>query len=144
VVGRATSSAVVGEDARRARRLDRVPSAIRERSERSRAANEERRFPDRVGSVTGVVGAAGGLGGFFPPSLVMGIVKSVTARYALGFALMALVALAGLVVLRAVRVPQAAAAALAHPSPPTEGPADPPAAARVAVMTPGRAARISA
>ena len=28
-------------------------------------------FPDRVGAVTGVVGAAGGLGGFFPP-LVMG------------------------------------------------------------------------
>jgi NNP family nitrate/nitrite transporter-like MFS transporter len=67
-------------------------------------------FPDRVGSVTGVVGAAGGLGGFFPP-LVMGIVKSATGGYALGFALMALVALACLVVLRALRVPQAAAAA---------------------------------
>ena len=66
-------------------------------------------FPDRVGSVTGVVGAAGGLGGFFPP-LVMGIVKSATGGYALGFALMALVALACLVVLRAVRVPQTAAA----------------------------------
>ena len=66
-------------------------------------------FPDRVGSVTGVVGAAGGLGGFFPP-LVMGIVKSATGGYALGFALMALVALACLVVLRALRVPQAAAA----------------------------------
>ncbi len=67
-------------------------------------------FPDRVGSITGVVGAAGGLGGFFPP-LVMGIVKSATGGYALGFALMALVALACLVVLRALRVPQAAAAA---------------------------------
>jgi NNP family nitrate/nitrite transporter-like MFS transporter len=65
-------------------------------------------FPDRVGSVTGVVGAAGGLGGFFPP-LVMGVVKSATGGYALGFALMALVALACLVVLRALRVPQAAA-----------------------------------
>ena len=41
-------------------------------------------FPDRVGAVTGVVGAAGGLGGFFPP-LVMGIVKSATGGYALGF-----------------------------------------------------------
>ena len=50
------------------------------------------------------VGAAGGLGGFFPP-LVMGIVKSATGRYALGCALMAL---ACLVVLR---VPRAAAAA---------------------------------
>jgi MFS transporter, NNP family, nitrate/nitrite transporter len=61
-------------------------------------------FPDRVGAVTGVVGAAGGLGGFFPP-LVMGAVKSATGGYALGFALMALVALACLVVLRALRAP---------------------------------------
>ena len=38
-------------------------------------------FPDRVGAVTGVVGAAGGLGGFFPP-LVMGVVKSATGGYA--------------------------------------------------------------
>jgi hypothetical protein len=50
------------------------------------------RFPDKVGAVTGVVGAAGGLGGFFPP-LVMGVVKSATGGYAVGFALMALVAL---------------------------------------------------
>jgi MFS transporter, NNP family, nitrate/nitrite transporter len=57
-------------------------------------------FPDRVGAVTGVVGAAGGLGGFFPP-LVMGIVKSATGGYALGFVLMALVAVACLVVLGA-------------------------------------------
>ena len=67
-------------------------------------------FPDRVGTVTGVVGAAGGLGGFFPP-LVMGVVKSATGGYALGFILMALVALACLVVLRAVRAPQRAAPA---------------------------------
>jgi MFS transporter, NNP family, nitrate/nitrite transporter len=59
-------------------------------------------FPDRVGSVTGAVGAAGGLGGFFPP-LVMGIVKSATGGYALGFALMALVAVACLLVLGALR-----------------------------------------
>ncbi len=55
-------------------------------------------FPDRVGTVTGVVGAAGGLGGFFPP-LVMGLVKSATGGYALGFVLMAGVALASLAVL---------------------------------------------
>lgn len=65
-------------------------------------------FPDRVGSVTGAVGAAGGLGGFFPP-LVMGIVKGATGGYALGFALMALVAVACLVVLRALRAPPVAA-----------------------------------
>ncbi len=58
-------------------------------------------FPDRVGAVTGVVGAAGGLGGFFPP-LVMGVVKSATGGYAVGFALMALVALACLLVLARV------------------------------------------
>jgi NNP family nitrate/nitrite transporter-like MFS transporter len=61
-------------------------------------------FPDRVGAVTGVVGAAGGLGGFFPP-LVMGIVKSATGGYALGFVLMARVAVACLVVLGALRAP---------------------------------------
>jgi NNP family nitrate/nitrite transporter-like MFS transporter len=64
-------------------------------------------FPDRVGAVTGVVGAAGGLGGFFPP-LVMGIVKSATGGYALGFVLMALVAGACLIVLATVRTPQPA------------------------------------
>ena len=62
-------------------------------------------FPDRVGAITGVVGAAGGLGGFFPP-LVMGIVKSATGGYVLGFALMALVALACLVVLGALGGPR--------------------------------------
>jgi NNP family nitrate/nitrite transporter-like MFS transporter len=66
-------------------------------------------YPDRVGAVTGVVGAAGGLGGFFPP-LVMGIVKSATGGYALGFILMALVALGCLLVLHAMRVTQGTAA----------------------------------
>jgi NNP family nitrate/nitrite transporter-like MFS transporter len=65
-------------------------------------------FPDRVGSVTGVVGAAGGLGGFFPP-LVMGVVKSATGGYGLGFVLMALVAFICLGVLWAVgRAPASA------------------------------------
>ncbi len=67
-------------------------------------------FPDRVGAVTGVVGAAGGLGGFFPP-LVMGVVKSATGGYALGFVLMALVAVACLVVLGALGVPRQTPAA---------------------------------
>jgi NNP family nitrate/nitrite transporter-like MFS transporter len=72
-------------------------------------------FPDRVGAVTGVVGAAGGLGGFFPP-LVMGVVKSATGGYALGFALMALVAVACLVVLGALE-PRGARVAAARGSP---------------------------
>lgn len=58
-------------------------------------------FPERVGAVTGVVGAAGGLGGFFPP-LVMAIVKDETGSYWLGFALMAAVALISLLVLLTV------------------------------------------
>jgi NNP family nitrate/nitrite transporter-like MFS transporter len=41
-------------------------------------------FPHATGAATGIVGAAGGLGGFFPP-LVMGVVKDVTDSYALGF-----------------------------------------------------------
>jgi NNP family nitrate/nitrite transporter-like MFS transporter len=63
-------------------------------------------FPERVGAVTGVVGAAGGLGGFFPP-LVMALVKSTTGSYRLGFVLMAAVALTALTVLRAEGRPQA-------------------------------------
>ncbi|SFK50534.1 MFS transporter, NNP family, nitrate/nitrite transporter [Streptomyces pini] len=51
---------------------------------------------DKVGSVTGVVGAAGGLGGFLPP-LVMGAVYGATDSYAIGLALLALVAAAALV-----------------------------------------------
>lgn len=49
--------------------------------------------PSRVGAVTGLVGAAGGLGGYFPP-LLMGLVYQATGAYALGFVLLALTALA--------------------------------------------------
>jgi nitrate/nitrite transporter NarK len=48
-------------------------------------------FPSDVSPVTGVVGAAGGLGGFFPP-LLMAIVKSLSGSYTLGFILLAIVA----------------------------------------------------
>jgi MFS transporter, NNP family, nitrate/nitrite transporter len=61
-------------------------------------------FPDRVGGVTGVVGAAGGLGGFFPP-LVMAAVKGATGSYFLGFVLMAGVAVGCLLVLRGLERP---------------------------------------
>ena len=47
--------------------------------------------PQRVGAVTGVVGAAGGLGGFVPP-LVMGLIYGLTSDYSLGLALLAVVA----------------------------------------------------
>lgn len=55
-------------------------------------------FPGVVGSVTGLVGAAGGLGGFFPP-LLLGLVKQLTGGFALGFVLLALFALTCLAVL---------------------------------------------
>lgn len=48
--------------------------------------------PARVGTVTGLVGAAGGLGGYFPP-LVMGVVFQASGAYAFGFVLLAAVAL---------------------------------------------------
>lgn len=43
-----------------------------------------RRFPEATGAVTGIVGAAGGLGGFFPP-LVLGVVEQTTGEYLLAF-----------------------------------------------------------
>ena len=51
---------------------------------------------DKVGSVTGLVGAAGGLGGFVPP-LVMGWVYSLESSYAIGLMLLSDVALAAAV-----------------------------------------------
>jgi NNP family nitrate/nitrite transporter-like MFS transporter len=41
-------------------------------------------FPDNTGAATGIVGAAGGLGDFFPP-LLMGVLKDAFDSYALGF-----------------------------------------------------------
>jgi MFS transporter, NNP family, nitrate/nitrite transporter len=49
-------------------------------------------FPKQTGSVTGLVGAAGGLGGFFPP-IVLGICRDQTGSYALGFGLLIIFAL---------------------------------------------------
>ncbi|MEH0970768.1 MFS transporter [Micromonospora sp. CPCC 205546] len=51
---------------------------------------------DQVGAVTGLVGAAGGLGGFVPP-LVMGWVYGVQGSYAIGLMLLSDVALAAAV-----------------------------------------------
>lgn len=41
-------------------------------------------FPHSTGAVTGIVGAAGGLGGFFPP-LVLGLVKDATGTFTMAF-----------------------------------------------------------
>ncbi len=55
-------------------------------------------FPERIGAVTGIVGAAGGLGGFFPP-LVMAWDKTQYQSYELGFLALAVTAFAAIVVL---------------------------------------------
>jgi len=49
-------------------------------------------FPQSVGAVTGLVGAMGGLGGFFPP-LALGIIRQQTGSFFWGFALLAVFAL---------------------------------------------------
>ena len=54
-------------------------------------------FPKETGTVTGLVGAFGGLGGFFPP-LELGLVKDVMGSYTLGFVLLSLFSLGCLVV----------------------------------------------
>jgi len=41
-------------------------------------------FPKSTGAATGIIGAAGGLGGFFPP-LVLGVVKDATGDFVLAF-----------------------------------------------------------
>lgn len=54
-------------------------------------------FPKETGTVTGLVGAFGGLGGFFPP-LVLGVIRDETGGYAIGFVLLALSAIVCLIV----------------------------------------------
>ena len=49
-------------------------------------------FPKDTGTVTGLVGAFGGLGGFFPP-LVVGMIRSQTGSYSVGFLLLSAFAL---------------------------------------------------
>jgi NNP family nitrate/nitrite transporter-like MFS transporter len=56
------------------------------------------RFPDRVGIMTGIVGAAGGFGGFLLPSL-LGVMKDQTGSFGTGFAVLASCFLAGAIAL---------------------------------------------
>jgi len=44
------------------------------------------RFRQEIGTISGLVGAAGGLGGFLLPS-VLGLFKDLSGTYATGFAL---------------------------------------------------------
>lgn len=50
------------------------------------------RFPNEIGVITGVVGAAGGVGGFFLPTL-LGVLKQWTGSFAGGFAAFAVLGL---------------------------------------------------
>jgi len=54
-------------------------------------------FPQSVGAVTGLVGAMGGLGGFFPP-LALGVIRQQTGSFLWGFALLAIFTLLGLAI----------------------------------------------
>lgn len=51
---------------------------------------------ERVGSVTGIVGAAGGLGGFFPPLVMGATYDAQTHSYAVGLGLLCLTAIVAL------------------------------------------------
>jgi MFS transporter, NNP family, nitrate/nitrite transporter len=66
-------------------------------------------FPQSVGSVTGLVGAAGGLGGFFPP-LVLGFVKEQTGSFLPGFIMLSGFCLLCLILLMIRKKPASALA----------------------------------
>ncbi|GLG01166.1 MFS transporter [Alicyclobacillus hesperidum subsp. aegles] len=55
-------------------------------------------FPHTTGKATGIIGAIGGMGGFFPP-LVMGALKQATGSYLVGMLFLALSCVIALVVL---------------------------------------------
>lgn len=63
-------------------------------------------FPREIGVVTGLVGAAGGLGGFFPP-LLLGAMKQTVGGYGPGFVALSVFALGCWAVCRAVSTPPA-------------------------------------
>lgn len=60
------------------------------------------RFPDRIGAITGIVGAAGGIGGFSLP-FALGALKELTGSYGVGLAVLAAIAACALLVVRLVR-----------------------------------------
>ncbi len=59
-------------------------------------------FPKTVGTVTGLVGAAGGLGGFFPP-LMVGALYQLTGHYSIGFILLSCTSLVCYLVARRMK-----------------------------------------
>ncbi|MFG1912577.1 MFS transporter [Kribbella sp. NPDC048928] len=69
--------------------------------------------PARVGGVTGLVGAAGGLGGFVPP-LIMGYVYGRTQSYGIGLTLLSVTA--GLTLLLTLTIVRSTARTATHPA----------------------------
>ncbi len=61
------------------------------------------RFQKEIGMITGIVGAAGGVGGFFVPN-ILGTLKQFTGSYGAGFLVYAAVCFAALLVLAIVQV----------------------------------------
>ncbi|MGB4780778.1 nitrate/nitrite transporter [Candidatus Methylomirabilis sp.] len=60
------------------------------------------RFRSEIGVATGIVGTAGGIGGFFLP-LLLGLLKDLTGSYGTGLLLFALASLAAVVALQSLR-----------------------------------------
>ncbi|XJZ28749.1 MFS transporter [Bacillota bacterium Lsc_1132] len=61
------------------------------------------RFRREIGMVTGIVGAAGGVGGFFVPN-ILGTLKQMTGTYATGFLVFAGIGLAALIILAIAQI----------------------------------------
>lgn len=61
------------------------------------------RFREEIGMITGIVGAAGGVGGFFVPN-ILGTLKQVTGTYAAGFFVYAGIGAAALIVLMIAQI----------------------------------------
>ena len=62
-----------------------------------------RRFQKEIGVITGIVGAAGGVGGFFIPN-ILGTLKQATGTYAAGFTVYAIIGIAALILLAIAQI----------------------------------------
>lgn len=60
------------------------------------------RFQNEIGVITGIVGAAGGLGGYFLPN-ILGILKQTTGSYTPGFLILSAIALACIAIVAIVQ-----------------------------------------
>lgn len=56
------------------------------------------RFSQEIGVITGIVGAAGGVGGFFVPN-ILGTLKQITGTYQTGFIIIAAIGMSSLIIL---------------------------------------------